>query len=287
MRDPQTALLTQAIASLRSPGFTGSLVALLRDLVDFDGAVIIGHRPGQAPIYLHDALPRQRELLFQRYLMQAWQGDPFLVALDSHRREGLFRLADALEATEGRSDPEYMKAFYQQTGWRDELCLAVCLDAARWVVIYLGRLAPGHAFSAEAYQRLHERFDLLAALCRQHWASDPLTLSPPTTGEDDAGALLSRALECFGEGLLTPRERQVATLMVQGLTPEEIAERLAITPGTARNHRKRLYARLGIGSRGELFRRFLNHAITLAAQARKDDPENAPFRDIVPVPGKR
>ncbi|WP_346300497.1 helix-turn-helix transcriptional regulator [Halomonas sp. BM-2019] len=285
MSDRQISLLTQAVESLRSTRFTASLVALLYDLIDFDCAIIIGHRPGHAPIYLYDSLSQQRNLLFQRYLMQAWRGDPFLVALDNHRREGLFRLVEALEAAEGRGDPEYMAAFYQQTGWRDELCLAVCLDASRWIVIYLGRLAPGPGFSSEAYQRLHERFDLLAALCRQHWASDPLTLSHPASGDSDSVGLLTRALETFGEALLTPRERQVAALMVQGFTPEEIATRLAITPGTAKNHRKRLYARLGIGSRGELFRLFLNHAITLATQegsVGKGDAGNCPFKDIAP-----
>ncbi|SJN14979.1 hypothetical protein CZ787_17860 [Halomonas citrativorans] len=27
--------------------------------------------------------------------------------------------------------------FYQRTGWQDELCLAICLDDARWIVICL------------------------------------------------------------------------------------------------------------------------------------------------------
>ncbi|WP_355660544.1 helix-turn-helix transcriptional regulator [Halomonas salifodinae] len=288
MSDRQLPLLTQAVESLRSTRFTASLVALLCDLVDFDGAVIIGHRPGQAPIYLHDALPQQRELLFQRYLMQAWQADPFLVALDSHRQEGVFRFADVLRPVAlapGHADREYLATFYRQTGWRDELCLAVRIDDARWIVIYLGLIGERRSFSADDARHLEERFDLLAALCRQHWAIDPLTLAQASGGAIDTGALLSRALECFGEALLTPREQQVAALMVQGLTPEQIAERLAITPGTAKNHRKRLYARLGIGSRNELFRLFLNHTITLAAQegdVGKGDTGNGPFKDIAP-----
>ncbi|MDN3522921.1 helix-turn-helix transcriptional regulator [Halomonas ramblicola] len=284
MSDRLTIMLTHAVETLRSTRFTASLVALLRELVEFDCAVILGHRPGRHPIYLFDSLSQQRELLFQRYLMQAWQGDPFLVALDRRRAEGVFRFADVLASPEldlDRVNKEYVENFYRQTGWRDELCLAVRIDDARWIVIYLGLIDERRSFSDDDCRRLHERFELLAALCRQHWASDPFTLARAASGEDDPEEILTRALATFGEALLTTRERQVAALMVQGLAPDEIAERLEITPGTVKNHRKRLYARIGIGSRGELFRLFLNHAVTLVA--REGDIGNCPFEDIAPT----
>ena len=50
--------------------------------------------------------------------------------------------------------------------------------------------------------------------------------------------------------------------MVQGLDSEEIAERLQITQGTVKNHRKRIYAQLGVASLSEIFGLFINHAIT-------------------------
>jgi DNA-binding CsgD family transcriptional regulator len=284
MSDRLTPLLTRAVETLRSTRFTASLVELLRALVDFDCAVILGHRLGRHPIYLFDSLFRQRELLFQRYLMQAWQGDPFLIALDHRREEGVFRFDDVLASPEldlGRANKAYVEDFYRETGWRDELCLAVRIDDARWIVIYLGLIDERRSFSVDDCRRLHDRFELLAALCRQHWVSDPFTLSRAAGGEGSAEWLLNHAIATFGEALLTPRERQVAVSMVQGLAPNEIAERLEITPGTVKNHRKRLYARLGIGSRGELFRLFLNHAVTLVV--RDGDIGNCPFEDIAPA----
>ncbi|MDQ6899305.1 MAG: AAA family ATPase [Candidatus Dormibacteraeota bacterium] len=55
-------------------------------------------------------------------------------------------------------------------------------------------------------------------------------------------------------GRLSPRELEVATLAADGLTGSEIAQRLVISPHTATTHLKRIYVRLGIGSRAELAR---------------------------------
>jgi DNA-binding CsgD family transcriptional regulator len=57
-----------------------------------------------------------------------------------------------------------------------------------------------------------------------------------------------------GSGPLTVREREIAVLAAQGLTTAELAARLYISPKTAATHVKRIYARLGVGSRAALVR---------------------------------
>jgi DNA-binding CsgD family transcriptional regulator len=52
---------------------------------------------------------------------------------------------------------------------------------------------------------------------------------------------------------LSDREREVATLLVTGLTYKEIGERLFISAKTVEHHVARMRQRLGAGSRGELF----------------------------------
>lgn len=49
--------------------------------------------------------------------------------------------------------------------------------------------------------------------------------------------------------LLTPRERDVLAHVLDGLTNREIAQRLAISPGTVRVHLEHAYPKLGVGSR--------------------------------------
>jgi DNA-binding CsgD family transcriptional regulator len=48
---------------------------------------------------------------------------------------------------------------------------------------------------------------------------------------------------------MTAREREVADLIAQGLSNEQIAERLVVTPGTVANHVAHILAKLGLQSR--------------------------------------
>lgn len=54
---------------------------------------------------------------------------------------------------------------------------------------------------------------------------------------------------------VSPRERQVLALLVEGLANKEVGVKLGISPRTAEIHRARLHAKLGVGSIVELVRR--------------------------------
>lgn len=53
-------------------------------------------------------------------------------------------------------------------------------------------------------------------------------------------------------GLLTPRERQIAKLLLQGVPNHGIAERLSLSVRTVENHRTSLYRKLRVNSLEEL-----------------------------------
>ena len=58
-------------------------------------------------------------------------------------------------------------------------------------------------------------------------------------------------------GNLTDRECQVVELLLRGHATKSIAHRLSIEVGTVTNHKRHIYAKLGIHSQAHLFERFL------------------------------
>ncbi|MEU3954415.1 response regulator [Streptomyces achromogenes] len=87
-------------------------------------------------------------------------------------------------------------------------------------------------------------------------AADEALLSPAATK-----GLIARFLAqpspgnlAGGERLstLTPREREVMTLVATGLSNDEIAERLFVTPVTVKTHANRAMAKLGARDRAQL-----------------------------------
>ena len=61
---------------------------------------------------------------------------------------------------------------------------------------------------------------------------------------------------------LTPREREVARLLVTGMATADIAAELWITPDTLKGHVKSVFAKLGVSSRPELFARLTQEPVT-------------------------
>jgi len=63
---------------------------------------------------------------------------------------------------------------------------------------------------------------------------------------------LDTSLSAARLAALTPREREVMMLIGQGLSNDEIAERLFVTPVTAKTHANRAMAKLGARDRAQL-----------------------------------
>ncbi|MDY7915735.1 helix-turn-helix transcriptional regulator [Escherichia coli] len=75
---------------------------------------------------------------------------------------------------------------------------------------------------------------------------------------------MDESIQTFAQSVLTKRQQQIASLLVQGLDSSEVSEQLGLSIGTVKNYRKQIYAQLHINSLGELFQLFLNHLLTHA-----------------------
>jgi DNA-binding CsgD family transcriptional regulator len=81
--------------------------------------------------------------------------------------------------------------------------------------------------------------------------ADPVDLADADTATDIVDQLPEP--DDAGDGPLSEREREVAALVLEGLTYKQIGERLFISAKTVEHHVARMRQRLGSGSRGELF----------------------------------
>jgi len=121
------------------------------------------------------------------------------------------------------------------------------LEYARCLLLHAEALAedgPDEAKShllrcMELFEHLEAENDLIAtqALMKR------LGVRLPKSGTSGAGKM---------ESELSKRELEVARLVAEGLTNNEIAETLIISPRTVSTHLEKIYRRLGISSRASL-----------------------------------
>lgn len=71
---------------------------------------------------------------------------------------------------------------------------------------------------------------------------------------------------------LTARERQVLDLLVAGVAPKEMAERLRVAPSTVRFHAARLYVKCNVTNQRELLALFARTSCSAPANGETGEP---------------
>jgi DNA-binding CsgD family transcriptional regulator len=221
------------------------LVAALRHGVAFHHWLAVVFRHERAPLLVganmdepeppYDAGPYLLDPFYHRYRSSAF---------------GWSMLSEIAPANFGRSD--YVATYYNKLGVGHELGFLAPLDGGGAFHLSLTRDRGEPPFSRRERGWLEAMSPLLASTGRG--------LAP--AGATDAAAQslhesLSGAFARFGTSVLTGREIEVVRLLLQGHMAKSIARELGISPGTARNHLKRIYPKLGVASHAELYALFL------------------------------
>jgi DNA-binding NarL/FixJ family response regulator len=160
---------------------------------------------------------------------------------------------------------------------------AVRLAVARAADVVLMDLRMPRVDGIEATRRLQDARPQARVIALTTYADEPTVLSALRAGArgyltKDAGAEeISRAIMAVARGEaaldhavqhhvltaalqgpdaalpdgLTPREAEVLTLIADGLTNTEIAERLVVSPATVKSHVNRLFAKAGVRDRAQ------------------------------------
>lgn len=94
---------------------------------------------------------------------------------------------------------------------------------------------------------------MIGAVYRRYWSRvRPIRIAAR------ADTAIDEAFSRFGGDALSPREREVAQLLLRGHSTLSVSSHLGICATTVKTHRKNLYGKLGIATQFELFSLFLD-----------------------------
>lgn len=239
------------VEDIGTPGFPKTLAAGLREIAPYDYTVIFGYVGAARPLDLFDDFPPDRRLMHvEEYQEGPYLLDPFYLASIGDTPPGLWRLREI--APDRFYQGEYYRSYYGQTGLAEEIGFLLDINSRLGIVVSLMRREK--KFSNAEVKALKRVFPVVDAACRQHWRELPLDEGAQAPDMENR---IEHAFRSIGEGILTPREREVVELTLRGHSAEAIGDLLEISSGTVRIHRRNIYSKLRISSQGELFSEFI------------------------------
>lgn len=246
--------LPRLAASAGTPQFPGCLVEALRHVVAFDWWMVMIYREQANPEMLSDNFTgswRARGLT--TYVAGYYVLDPFYVMSRSLDHPEVCRLGDI--APDGFLESEYHRAHYATGRIGDEVNYLWPLEPGVTLAVSLERSEHDVPFGDADIASMDAMQPLLHALACKHWSLVRQKAAPPAALE--LGRLVQEAAANFGRTVLTPRERDVVTLILRGYSTKSVSQALGISPGTVKVHRENIYSKLGVSSQAELFNMFI------------------------------
>lgn len=251
--------LAMTVSAIGTTDFAPVLIEALKQVAPFNYSVIFAYCSSARPIDLFDTFPAAKRRIFvDNYQAGPYLLDPLFIARPEAWGPGPHRVADL--APDRFPQSQYFQSYYVQTGLSEEIAFFAPVNRETRVVISLmrdaARLPP---FATRERKRLSSVAPLVAAASAQNWKDVESRFSGHHRGRkiEETERMLASAFRHFGEGRLTAREAEIVELVLKGNSSEAIGKSLGIATGTVRIHRKNIYMKLGIGSQGELFSRFV------------------------------
>lgn len=251
-----TEACAEAIATLHGPGFPAALITAVRSVVAFEHSVTFAYCGDRRPIVLHADFPNWKyKVMVEDYQAGPYLLDPFYLNCAAVPQPRLVRLRDL--APDRFYQGEYFRNYYVQTELAEEI--GFMLPVGREVHVVISAMRAGRAFSAREFRDLAGIVPVVGALAAHHWSdlADRFRTAPAAPDGQRLSGLIDTAFRSLGANLLTPREVEVVEYTLKGHSAEATGLALGISPGTVRIHRRNIYAKLRIGSQGELFSRFI------------------------------
>jgi DNA-binding CsgD family transcriptional regulator len=244
------AALAEAIRLCASPGFPAAMFAFLQRATDADNLVILAYRRSGPPLVLYKSAkgPQVFSQIETTYSGGAYLLDPLYELHLAQAPAGVYRLTDVAPDAFQRS--RYFNEYYRQTTLLDEMGFLAYPRPGVSLTLCLGRDATsGAAFKPRAIETCHRIGPIVVALAERHWADLP----DLRTEAPDTPARIISALQDQRDIRLSPRQAEVALLILRGHSSASIALRLGVSAQTVKVFRRQIYSRCAISSQAELF----------------------------------
>lgn len=242
-----------------------ALLKAMNRVVPFQIAMSVVYRRDANPIYVCDTFQEgQAKRALERYITSTYVLNPVYNAYLCGLKSGVMRIKELVP--DAYFDSSVYKNLeihmhddeelgYRTPGWpagMEELIVAIATPEGALAEFSLSRLASSGGYSDACIADLRRVEPLIGAIFRRYWqhASRGRT-------EEPGGVSLNKLFGEFGKDMLSPREREVAQLILKGHSSESISGNLAISIATVKTHRQNLYAKLGVSTQQELFSTFL------------------------------
>lgn len=258
-------VLASAIDNCDGSNCLEMLLSSISNLLPYDLSMIFVYGPNARPVLIHDTFcDPDTKLGLVNYVNNTYVLNPAYNAYLRGLSSGVYRINEV--APDDYFNSEHFKNFrikharqeeigYITDGWprgMEELFIAVDLPDDRLGEICLLRSVSGGGFSEAGITRLKTAEPLLGAVFRRYWMA-----SRSNAEQEIAPLSIDELFENFGSDLLSPRECQVAELILKGHSGHSIGDHLGISITTVKSHRQNLYSKLGIATQFELFSLFL------------------------------
>jgi DNA-binding CsgD family transcriptional regulator len=228
------------------------------ELVPFEHMMIFGYRKRGRPLDLYNPGDTDyRKVIVQHYVAGSYLLDPFYHTYLAGFEDRIYSLVEVKPA--GFDHSEYNITHYDWTGIYDEVVFFVELDNELTSAVSFTRGQSWDKFNQSEIEKLNSAIPVLSGTIRHHWNGADHPETPP----GDLRSLVSlndhiqHAFKVFGKSILTKRETEIMSLIIRGLSTNAMSDRLGISAGTVKIHRKNAYRKLNISSQNELFSIFL------------------------------
>lgn len=245
--------VANAVARAGTASYLAALVDLVSGLARHDRVTVTRYIVNGRPEFL--AHRNFSDALAQRYLDVYYPFDPFHAYWSRTRTTGIVPLSrfSSRELKQGR----YIAEFLAQSVIRDEVGVLLDDGPKATLAIFLERASK--MFTPRDIAKLEVAFPAVSAIHALHRRLASPGRRPSAA---DRPALASAHITLSAPNALWPaltsREGEVVSLILAGYASRDIAKKLGISPGTVRNHRLSIYAKLDITSEREVFLAYLD-----------------------------